>query len=233
MKSNALIIFTRIPIAGKTKTRLQSKLSPEECADIHKCFLKDMNKEIADLKSYDIDIVISYSPEGDLDILREIFSNRLLYMRQEGINIIEKMYDSMKKILSFDYEKCILIGTDIPEVSKENIISAFDLLNDNDFIFGPSYDGGYYLVGMKEYNDIILNSKSGMLDDIISELKNNNLKYSLLEMKHDIDEYEDLLSLAQRIEKNEVKLENTEKFLKNLEKRFKNNNGCICDNTYS
>ena len=52
-------------------------------------------------------------------------------------------------------------------------------------------------------------------------------------MKHDIDEYEDLLSLAQRIEKNEVKLENTEKFLKNLEKRFKNNNGCICDNTYS
>ena len=59
MKSNALIIFTRIPIAGKTKTRLQTKLSPEECASIHKCFLFFFYKKMKELKHDDIDIIIS------------------------------------------------------------------------------------------------------------------------------------------------------------------------------
>ena len=42
---NALIIFTRVPVAGKTKTRLQPFLSGEECASLHQCFITDiMNK---------------------------------------------------------------------------------------------------------------------------------------------------------------------------------------------
>ena len=131
MRSNALIIFTRIPIAGKTKTRLQTKLSPEECAEIHKCFLKDIYKKMIDLKSHDIDIIISYNPEGDLNILKEIFYNENLYIKQ-GINNLnenEKIYNSMKEVFSLGYKKCILIGTDIPEISKENIIDSFYLLD--------------------------------------------------------------------------------------------------------
>ena len=219
MRSNALIIFTRIPIAGKTKTRLQTKLSPEECAEIHKCFLKDIYKKMIDLKSHDIDIIISYNPEGDLNILKEIFYNEDLYIKQ-GINNInenEKIYNSMKEVFSLGYKKCILIGTDIPEISKENIIDSFDLLDNNDFVFGPSYDGGYYLVGMNEYNDIIVNVNSGTLDNIVNAIKNVNLKYSLIENRYDIDEYDDLLSLNERINSsNKIILENTNNFLKSI-----------------
>ena len=82
MKSNALIIFTRIPIAGKTKTRLQTKLLPEECADIHQCFLKDIYIKMKELKYNDIDIIISYNPDGDLNILKEIFYDEKLYIKQ-------------------------------------------------------------------------------------------------------------------------------------------------------
>ena len=219
MRSNALIIFTRIPIAGKTKTRLQTKLSPEECAEIHKCFLKDIYKKMIDLKSHDIDIIISYNPEGDLNILKEIFYNEDLYIKQ-GINNInenEKIYNSMKEVFSLGYKKCILIGTDIPEISKENIIDSFYLLDNNDFVFGPSYDGGYYLVGMNEYNDIIVNVNSGTLDNIVNAIKNVNLKYSLIENRYDIDEYDDLLSLNERINSsNKIILENTNNFLKSI-----------------
>ena len=219
MRSNALIIFTRIPIAGKTKTRLQTKLSPEECAEIHKCFLKDIYKKMIDLKSHDIDIIISYNPEGDLNILKEIFYNENLYIKQ-GINNLnenEKIYNSMKEVFSLGYKKCILIGTDIPEISKENIIDSFYLLDNNDFVFGPSYDGGYYLVGMNEYNDIIVNVNSGTLDNIVNAIKNVNLKYSLIENRYDIDEYDDLLSLNERINSsNKIILENTNNFLKSI-----------------
>ena len=68
MSKNGLIIFTRIPEAGKTKTRLQSKLSKEECANLHKCFLKDIYDIFLNLN--DIDIIICHTEEGDLNILK-------------------------------------------------------------------------------------------------------------------------------------------------------------------
>ena len=218
MKSNALIIFTRIPIAGKTKTRLQTKLLPEECADIHQCFLKDIYIKMKELKHNDIDIIISYNPDGDLNILKEIFYDEKLYIKQavNTPNENDKIYNSMKEVFSLGYKKSILIGTDIPEISKENIIDSFNLLNDNDFVFGPSYDGGYYLVGMKEYNDVIVKTNSGTLNNILNAIENINLKYSIIEKRYDIDEYDDLIELSNRINNNKIVLENTKNFLKSI-----------------
>ncbi|MEI0604103.1 TIGR04282 family arsenosugar biosynthesis glycosyltransferase [Brachyspira alvinipulli] len=218
MKSNALIIFTRIPIAGKTKTRLQTKLLPEECADIHKCFLKDIYIKMKELKYNDIDIIISYNPDGDLNILKEIFYDEKLYIKQavNTPNENDKIYNSMKEVFSLGYKKSILIGTDIPEISKENIIDSFNLLNDNDFVFGPSYDGGYYLVGMKEYNNVIVKTNSGTLNNILNAIENINLKYSIIEKRYDIDEYDDLIELNNRINSNKIVLENTKNFLKSI-----------------
>ena len=93
----------------------------------------------------------------------------------------------------------------------------FNLLNNNDFVFGASYDGGYYLVGMKEANDIIFKSESGNLKDIINIVESNNLKYGLTNKKHDIDDYEDLIDLSKRININDNKLKNTKIFLKEIE----------------
>lgn len=215
MSKNGLIIFTRIPEAGKTKTRLQSKLSKEECANLHKCFLKDIYDIFLNLN--DIDIIICHTEEGDLNILKNIFYKENLYIKQYGNNLNEKMYNAIKEVLSLKYDKCVLIGADIPEINKDDIINAFNLLNNNDFVFGASYDGGYYLVGMKEAIDIIFKSESGDLKDIINIVEANNLKYGLTNKKHDIDEYEDLIDLSKRININDNKLKNTKIFLKEIE----------------
>lgn len=215
MSKNGLIIFTRIPEAGKTKTRLQSKLSKEECANLHKCFLKDIYDIFLNLN--DIDIIICHTEEGDLNILKNIFYKENLYIKQYGNNLNEKMYNAIKEVLSLKYDKCVLIGADIPEINKDDIINAFNLLNNNDFVFGASYDGGYYLVGMKEANDIIFKSGSGNLKYIINIVEANNLKYGLTNKKHDIDEYEDLIDLSKRININDNKLKNTKIFLKEIE----------------
>lgn len=215
MSKNGLIIFTRIPEAGKTKTRLQSKLSKEECANLHKCFLKDIYDIFVNLN--DIDIIICHTEEGDLNILKNIFYKENLYIKQYGNNLNEKMYNAIKEVLSLKYDKCVLIGTDIPEINKDDIINAFNLLNNNDFVFGASYDGGYYLVGMKEANDIIFKSGSENLKDIINIVEANNLKYGLTNKKHDIDDYEDLIDLSKRININDNKLKNTKIFLKEIE----------------
>ena len=42
----AVIVFTRVPIPGQTKTRMMPYFSPEECAKLHENFLKDIAQEM-------------------------------------------------------------------------------------------------------------------------------------------------------------------------------------------
>ncbi len=49
----------------------------------------------------------------------------------------------------------ILIGSDIPEIQSKDILKAFDILEHKDLCFGPTLDGGYYLVGMRKLNKIV------------------------------------------------------------------------------
>jgi len=43
----------------------------------------------------------------------------------------------------------VLIGGDIPAITPKIIASAFKSLGQNDMVFGPATDGGFWLVGMK------------------------------------------------------------------------------------
>jgi glycosyltransferase A (GT-A) superfamily protein (DUF2064 family) len=59
------------------------------------------------------------------------------------------MYDAIRHVLDMHYEKAVLVGVDIPDLSASIIEDAFHMLSINDAVFGPAKDGGYYLVGLK------------------------------------------------------------------------------------
>ena len=43
----------------------------------------------------------------------------------------------------------VIVGTDIPAITPSAISAAFRTLGSHDAVFGPSSDGGYWLVGLK------------------------------------------------------------------------------------
>ncbi|MBF0247804.1 MAG: glycosyltransferase [Alphaproteobacteria bacterium] len=43
----------------------------------------------------------------------------------------------------------VVIGSDIPDIRPDHIAAAFMALGENDWVFGPAVDGGYWLVGAK------------------------------------------------------------------------------------
>jgi len=52
------------------------------------------------------------------------------------------------------FERCgtgpvLIVGTDIPGITREIIADAFRLLRRADAVFGPAEDGGYWLVGLR------------------------------------------------------------------------------------
>ena len=142
----AVIVFTRVPIPGQTKTRMMPYFSPEECAKLHENFLKDIAQECEKVNA---DIFVCYTPEKGKAYLEKLFRKAKEYISQTGEGLGERMYQAIEYVLEKGYDSCVLIGTDIPELKCSDLEYAFRLLDVNDVVFGPTVDEGYYLVGMK------------------------------------------------------------------------------------
>ncbi|WP_050607054.1 TIGR04282 family arsenosugar biosynthesis glycosyltransferase [Clostridium niameyense] len=218
---NALIIMTRIPVAGKTKTRLMKILTGEQCASIHKSFLMDILNTTNFMKK-NMDIYLTYSDEGPFSIIESLIPEYIKAFPQSGKILGEKMRNAIENLLDNGYDKVVLIGSDIPEVQPNNIEKAFEILDEKDVCFGPTMDGGYYLVGMKKMHPIVFESdiKWGskyVFDNTMGILNKANLQVGFVDKYEDIDTEEDLKKLINRINNKNytVEPERTKDFLNN------------------
>lgn len=196
----AIIIFTRVPIPGKTKTRMMPGLKPSECAHLHRCFLYDIKEEC---QKADADIYVCYTPEGKKDSLVCILGSNKEYFAQIGTGLGEKMYHGIKNVLSRGYDACVLIGTDVPEIRKEHLQKAFCILESKDVVFGPTTDGGYFLVGMKTPQIKIFQKQSyghnKVLKNTTKYLREQGITVGYVPKLSDMDVPKDLCSYRARM----------------------------------
>jgi len=199
----ALVIMTRIPVPNRTKTRLLTILSPEECAGIHRSFLRDIVETSSELDR-DTDIYLFYGDEGPLGIIEDIIPKNIATLPQKGRDLGEKMRNIFAELFDKGYDEVVLMGSDIPEVSAGDLNEAFNNLTAKDIVFGPTLDGGYYLVGMKKLHEIIFTPviKWGtpqVFQETIDLLGKNGVNVGLIKTHEDIDTKEDLKEFWNRI----------------------------------
>ncbi|MHC1750658.1 MAG: TIGR04282 family arsenosugar biosynthesis glycosyltransferase [Cellulosilyticaceae bacterium] len=195
----AIIIFTRVPVAGQTKTRLQTVLTPSLCARLHSAFLQDIHAVCQEVEA---DAYICFTPSDQKMILEDLLGE-INSFEQEGHDLGEKMYQAIEFVLSKGYDKCILIGTDVPEITKLDLDEAFDALSKCDLVLGPSLDGGYYLVGMTKPIECVFEKQTygsgNVLEQTIQSAKRNGLSWKLIKAYLDVDEAGDLEILIARV----------------------------------
>lgn len=140
----ALILFTRVPIAGKTKTRLQTALTPEQCAQAHSAFCRMLRHPVCHQNSG-----ICWCFMGRKD--RCLFYKSCCHSRKisfaAGKNTWRKMDRAITDTFKMGYDRCVLIGADLPLINREIIAQAMRALEEISLVLGPTVDGGYYLVG--------------------------------------------------------------------------------------
>ena len=195
----AMIIFTREPVPGSTKTRLMPYLTGEQCADLHECFIRDIYHEA---KKADADIIVAYT--GDTtERLRKIFPGSIPFIEQRGSDIGKKMENAISDVLNMGYDRVVLTGTDIPEMKHETIDDALDMLDDADVVICPTEDGGYYLIGMKEVRseafNVTLYGVSSVFDETTRSLEQAGIRVAVGDEYADIDTPEDLTGYRQRM----------------------------------
>lgn len=147
--SQAIIYFLRFPEYGNGKTRLRNFLSLEE---IHRLTLYLAKKNNAVLSSYSPADLYYCMPadqdKADLAALFQVAESSIFYQVEADLG--RQMLTAFEDVLSRSYDRVILVGSDLYDLTTEIIDQAFQALDQADLVLTPALDGGYGLIGMKE-----------------------------------------------------------------------------------
>ena len=186
---NLLLIFTRNPELGKGKRRLAATIGDQATLAIYEFLL---NHTLTITKNLYAEKLVYYSEEiWDDDIWdNKTFGKKL----QVGRDLGTRMANAFLEGFQNGFQKIIIIGSDMYDLTQIDLENAFKALEKNDFVIGPAEDGGYYLLGMKKYMPQLFKQKEWgaktVLRDTLADL--NNEKVAQLALRNDVDYYEDI-----------------------------------------
>lgn len=210
----ALVIMSRLPLAGYTKTRLMETLTGDQCAAFHQACLQDICQ--AALASELTPYLYYHSPPGYADTelsdggeiwgLEDSLLDNFKIRLQQGSSLGERLERAGQQVLQ-DHTGVIFIGSDMPEITAEILKEAERILREADVVIGPAADGGYYLLGIKRrWPELFVNIPWGserVLLTTLEKIKALGLSCRCLAAGADIDTLKDLVEFAARCRANE------------------------------
>ncbi|MEW6602358.1 MAG: TIGR04282 family arsenosugar biosynthesis glycosyltransferase [Nitrospirota bacterium] len=188
---DALIIIAKYPETGFVKTRLNGFMPDDQILKLYTHMLEQTIHKLRNIPG--VDTYIAYAPE-DAEGYFSGFGTSLI--RLSGSDLGLNMSYSFEVIFRKGYQKAALVGADIPALSAAIVLHAFELLSDNDLVYGPAEDGGYYLVGMRKLCVEVFKNIPWSTDKTLSRSleQADNFGYSVgyTQTLRDIDTIEDV-----------------------------------------
>lgn len=189
-----ILVFAKAPIAGNVNTRL--------IPDIGVAAATQLQEELIHLRLEDLskknlcEVELWCSPDSNHTYFHDC---KKLYgvtlFNQQGDNLGARMSSAIKESLQ-RFRRVILVGTDAPSLTIDQIEEAINKLDETkDVVIAPAEDGGYVLIGMNQYCDAIFKSVPWGTGEVLSctreKIKKNNLIADELKLCWDIDRVED------------------------------------------
>lgn len=191
-----LIIFSRYPEPGKTKTRMIPALGAEGAANLQRRLSEYTLKQARNLRQLrNIEIAV-YFAGGDIYLMQEWLKDDVRYYEQAEGDLGLKMQSAFADSFAKNKERVVIIGIDCPGVDNNILESAFKGLQNYDLVLGEAEDGGYYLIGLNQLVPELFTNISWGTDRVFATTKNIaeklNLTLAYLPILRDIDRPEDL-----------------------------------------
>ncbi|MGO9122088.1 MAG: TIGR04283 family arsenosugar biosynthesis glycosyltransferase [Desulfomonilaceae bacterium] len=196
LSRNHVIVFTRYPEAGKTKTRLKAELGPEGAAELQRVMSEHAIGRVRELaKTGPISVEVRYQG-GSTSLMKQWLGADVLYREQDGNDLGDRMLRAFDEAFRDGAGHVLLIGTDCSGISAQILEKGFQELERNDLVLGPAADGGYYLIGLKRvYPELFSTIPWGtenVLERSLGIARLQGLSTILLDLLHDVDRPEDL-----------------------------------------
>ena len=202
----ALTVMAKAPRAGKVKTRLAPPLTSEQAAQINISFLKDTVENLAAVAAAgSARGVISYTPVGDESLFDDILPADFSLVAQRGDGFGERLLHTAEDLLACGFSAVCLIDSDSPTVPTETFSRAVTALAQpgDRVVLGPSQDGGYYLIGLKQAHRAVFAgihwSTATVYAETVEAVYKAGLELVVLPLWYDVDDAESLQVLKNEL----------------------------------
>lgn len=197
MVSDALYVIAKAPRVGFAKTRLGRSIGHEQAIVLYRAFLRDLG---ARFSSSPFELGWYVTPPDSWPEISVLTGEAGRVLFQGEGDLTERQKELFRGAAGRGEERTVLIASDSPHITVEVVEEAFRRLDRQDLVFGPTHDGGYYLIGMRGQGpyDVLQGatmSKEAVLDGIAARARLSGLSVGLLEATFDVDVAEDIRHL--------------------------------------
>jgi len=188
-----LILFTRFPQSGFTKTRLIPALGADGAAALQRQLTERIVREAQAFNSRS-DLALEIHFDGGDAAEMERWLGPHTFRRQTAGNIGERMNQAFAQAFACGMTPVVLIGSDCPGLSEDILRQAFLALQESDLVLGPALDGGYYLIGLNQPQPFLFDNIAWGTPSVLQQTltQANSLNVRQLAALHDIDRPQDL-----------------------------------------
>ena len=187
------LIFLKAPESGKVKTRLAAKIGSEQAMHVYRALVEKQLVAIRD----DCSVEVHFTPHTAESVMHAWLGNQFNYYPQSEGDLTERLSHGVAEAFKRTQGPVICIGGDCPDLGGAHIQAAAErLAGGDDLVFGPTEDGGYYLIAMGAAHTGIFEAIPWSRDDTLKvsmeKASSLGLQVSLLETLYDIDTIHEL-----------------------------------------
>jgi uncharacterized protein len=210
-----LVIMAKAPRPGTVKTRLAPRLPLHAVTALYRCLLGDTLALARSLGGVEIAIMC---PAPDANELARLAGQRTRVVAQKGEGLAAGLTSVFAHFAEGRQRRIIAFNSDSPHLPRSVLEEAFETLTAHDTIVGPTYDGGYYLVGAKASHPTLFMGDgmgtSGALERLLSRARDLELSVGFADPFYDIDVADDLIRLAAELQRAPARAPRTAVWLK-------------------
>jgi rSAM/selenodomain-associated transferase 1 len=214
-----LVIMAKAPKPGMVKTRLAQCLPPPAVTALYRCLLDDTMALARSLGSVEVAIMC---PASDVANLGCLAGDVVRVVAQTGAGLAAALTSVFAHFATDgQQQRVIAFNSDSPHLPASVLERAFEALTSCDVVVGPTYDGGYYLVGARAIHPGLFNGDgmgtSNALEALLTRAQALGLSVWVADPFYDIDVASDLIRLAAELRLDPAKAPRTAAWLKECE----------------
>jgi len=206
----AMAIMAKAPSAGRVKSRLSPLLSPQEAMDLGRSFLSDMTANLAGVaQDARVDPFIAFAPAGSEAAFDAIVPPGTGFVLADGsraappgvVGLGLCLLQAAALLFDAGYGAVALLNADSPTLPTSLLLEAARLLlvPRDRVVIGPSFDGGYYLIGTRRAHTELFHAIDWSTEQVAEQTRQRALALGLevidLKAWYDVDDAHSLQRL--------------------------------------
>ena len=221
---NWVVVFAKRPVPGEVKTRLVGLLGRQDACDLYQALLTDTLAAAGAVR--DARGVIACTPCRESAWFGSTFGEGFECVEQGQGDLGDRMSRCFDEAFSRGARRVVVIGSDLPTLSRERIEEALAALDGHDLVLGPALDGGYYLIGLRRpapelFSDVDWSTER-VLRQTVEHARRCGLTLKQLAGECDVDDESSLRALVRELDGASERIApHTREFLKKLDGRLR------------